>query len=148
MAQAEGEVLRTGQSLIELLGGLLQSRGLVSAAGRIRRKALCAALQAHAANRYEHSHLDALLSTQASVARVLAPGGLWLSLSGSTEGAPRDTGPPRRSARDIANAVECGTHVPVEHRGLEKHPAADALRERIDCDGGWDALLAAYSAAV
>ena len=30
------------------------------------------------------------------------PGGLWLSLVGSTEGAPRDTGPPRRSVRDIA----------------------------------------------
>ena len=35
-----------------------------------------------------------------------APGGLWLSLIGSTEGAPRDTGPPRRSARDIASAIE------------------------------------------
>jgi SAM-dependent methyltransferase len=42
----------------------------------------------------------------ALVARVLAPGGVWLSLIGSTEGAPRDTGPPRRSARDIASAVE------------------------------------------
>jgi SAM-dependent methyltransferase len=42
----------------------------------------------------------------ARVAGVLAPGGLWLSLIGSTEGAPRDTGPPRRSARDIASAVE------------------------------------------
>jgi SAM-dependent methyltransferase len=42
----------------------------------------------------------------ALVAGVLAPGGLWLSLIGSTEGAARDTGPPRRSARDIANAIE------------------------------------------
>jgi SAM-dependent methyltransferase len=42
----------------------------------------------------------------ALVASVLTPGGLWLSLIGSTEGAPRDTGPPRRSARDIASAVE------------------------------------------
>ena len=42
----------------------------------------------------------------ALVAGVLAPGGKWLSLIGSTEGAPRDTGPPRRSARDIAGAVE------------------------------------------
>jgi SAM-dependent methyltransferase len=42
----------------------------------------------------------------ALVAGVLAPGGQWLSLIGSTEGAPRDIGPPRRSARDIANAVE------------------------------------------
>jgi SAM-dependent methyltransferase len=42
----------------------------------------------------------------ALAAGVLRPGGLWLSLIGSTEGAPRDTGPPRRSARDIAGAVE------------------------------------------
>ena len=42
----------------------------------------------------------------ALVAGVLAPGGLWLSLIGSTEGAPRDTGPPRRSAREITSAVE------------------------------------------
>jgi SAM-dependent methyltransferase len=42
----------------------------------------------------------------ALVARALTPGGLWLSLIGSTEGVPRDTGPPRRSARDIASAIE------------------------------------------
>jgi SAM-dependent methyltransferase len=42
----------------------------------------------------------------ALVAGVLAPGGLWLSLIGSTEGGARDTGPPRRSAREIASAVE------------------------------------------
>jgi len=42
----------------------------------------------------------------ALVAGVLTSGGLWLSLIGSTEGAARDTGPPRRSARDIASAVE------------------------------------------
>ncbi len=40
------------------------------------------------------------------VANVLAPGGLWLSLIGSTEGAARDTGPPRRSIRDLADAIE------------------------------------------
>jgi hypothetical protein len=37
---------------------------------------------------------------------LLGPGGLWLSLIGSTEGAERDHGPPRRSLRDIATAVE------------------------------------------
>jgi SAM-dependent methyltransferase len=42
----------------------------------------------------------------ARVAALLAPGGQWFSLMGSTEGPPRDTGPPRRSARDIANAIE------------------------------------------
>ncbi len=45
-------------------------------------------------------------------------------------------------------AADGGTRVTLEHRGLERHTAADALRESIDGDGGWDALLAAYSAAV
>lgn len=37
---------------------------------------------------------------------LLGPGGIWTSLIGSTDGPPRDTGPPRRSARQIAEAVE------------------------------------------
>jgi len=41
-----------------------------------------------------------------NVAAGLVTGGLWLSLIGSTEGAPRDAGPPRRSARDVMNAIE------------------------------------------
>jgi SAM-dependent methyltransferase len=40
------------------------------------------------------------------VAGLLAVGGLWLSLIGSTEGGPRDIGPPRRSAHDIVVALE------------------------------------------
>ena len=40
------------------------------------------------------------------VASLLASGGIWLSLIGSTEGGPREMGPPRRSARDVANAIE------------------------------------------
>jgi SAM-dependent methyltransferase len=32
--------------------------------------------------------------------------GLWLSLIGSTDGPPREVGPPQRSARDIVIAVE------------------------------------------
>jgi len=42
----------------------------------------------------------------ARVAGLLAPGGHWLCLAGSTEGPPRDHGPPRRSARDLVEAVE------------------------------------------
>jgi methyl halide transferase len=42
----------------------------------------------------------------ARVAERLAPGGLWLSLIGSTEGPARELGPPRRSARDIVAAIE------------------------------------------
>ena len=40
------------------------------------------------------------------VAALLAPDGLWHSLIGSTDGPPRDAGPPRRSAADIIAAVE------------------------------------------
>jgi methyl halide transferase len=40
------------------------------------------------------------------VAELLAPDGRWLSLIGSTEGPPRDTGPPRRSAKEIVRAIE------------------------------------------
>lgn len=42
----------------------------------------------------------------ARVAELLSPGGGWLSLIGSTEGPPRDHGPPRRSALDVVAAVE------------------------------------------
>ena len=54
------------------------------------------------------------------VAAALAPGGLWLSLIGSTEGPPREVGPPRRSARDIAAAVEPAMEI-VELRSAEFH---------------------------
>jgi len=40
------------------------------------------------------------------VAELLSPAGRWISLIGSTEGAERDVGPPRRSARDIVQAIE------------------------------------------
>ena len=42
----------------------------------------------------------------AQFSKVLATNGVWLSLIGSTEGPPREVGPPRRSARDVMNAVE------------------------------------------
>jgi hypothetical protein len=41
-----------------------------------------------------------------NVAAVLIDGGVWLSLIGSTEGPPREVGPPRRNARQIINAIE------------------------------------------
>jgi len=40
------------------------------------------------------------------VSELLCDDGLWHCLLGSTDGPPRDTGPPRRSAQDIASAVE------------------------------------------
>ena len=47
----------------------------------------------------------------AHVAALLAPGGLWLSLIGSTEGPPRDVGPPRRSAREVVLAIESALEI-------------------------------------
>jgi methyl halide transferase len=41
-----------------------------------------------------------------NVAAALVDGGTWLSLIGSTEGPPRDVGPPRRSAREVITAIE------------------------------------------
>jgi SAM-dependent methyltransferase len=52
------------------------------------------------------------------VAAVLAPGGLWLSLIGSTEGEPREVGPPRRSAREVTEAIEPALEI-VELRSAE-----------------------------
>jgi len=54
----------------------------------------------------------------AQVAAALAPGGMWLSLIGSTEGPPREVGMPRRSAREVATAIEPAMEI-VELRSTE-----------------------------
>jgi SAM-dependent methyltransferase len=54
----------------------------------------------------------------ARVAALLAAKGLWVSMIGSTEGGARDTGPPRRTARDIADAIEPALEI-VELRAIE-----------------------------
>jgi SAM-dependent methyltransferase len=54
----------------------------------------------------------------AQVAAALAPGGLWLSLIGSTEGPPREVGPPRRSAREVVQAIEPALEI-VELRAAD-----------------------------
>jgi SAM-dependent methyltransferase len=54
----------------------------------------------------------------AQVAAILAPGGLWMSLIGSTEGPPREVGPPRRSAREITLAIEPALEI-LELRSAE-----------------------------
>jgi SAM-dependent methyltransferase len=61
----------------------------------------------------------------ARVAAALAPSGLWLSLSGSTEGPPRDMGPPRRTAREVIGAIEPELEI-MELRSAEFHPQAKA----------------------
>jgi SAM-dependent methyltransferase len=65
---------------------------------------------------FDQAEVRARFATR--VAELLVPGGLWLSLLGSTEGPPRDMGPPRRSARDIASAIEPALEI-VELRGIE-----------------------------
>lgn len=42
----------------------------------------------------------------ARVAELLKPDGRWVSLIGSTEGPARDSGPPRRSLREVIAAIE------------------------------------------
>jgi SAM-dependent methyltransferase len=54
----------------------------------------------------------------AQVAAALVPGGLWLSLIGSTDGPPREVGPPRRSAREVTLALEPALEI-VELRTAE-----------------------------
>ena len=52
---------------------------------------------------------DELSEQNVFAARVhacLDTSGYWLSLMGSTDGPPRDVGPPRRSCRQIASVVE------------------------------------------
>jgi SAM-dependent methyltransferase len=61
----------------------------------------------------------------AQVAAALMPDGLWLSLIGSTEGPPRDVGPPRRSAREVALAIEPALEI-VELRSAAFHTDAKA----------------------
>ncbi len=54
----------------------------------------------------------------AHVAAMLTPGGLWLSMIGSTEGPPREVGPPRRSGRQVMLAIEPALEI-VELRSAE-----------------------------
>lgn len=54
----------------------------------------------------------------AQVAAALAPGGMWLSMIGSTEGPPREMGPPRRSSREVTLAIEPELEI-VELRSAE-----------------------------
>ena len=54
----------------------------------------------------------------ARVAKLLTPAGRWLTLIGSTEGGPREMGPPRRSARDVMAAIEPSLEI-VQLRTME-----------------------------
>jgi SAM-dependent methyltransferase len=71
----------------------------------------------------------------ARVAELLSPGGVWLSIAGSTEGPARDHGPPRRSALELIGAIEPVLEI-LELRATEfqanvpTRPAAWMLRAR------------------
>lgn len=54
----------------------------------------------------------------AHVARVLGADGCWLSIVASTEGSRGDWGPPRRSARDVIEAMEPALEV-LELRSVD-----------------------------
>lgn len=54
------------------------------------------------------------------VAALLELGGSWLSIIGSTEGSPREVGPPRRTAREVILAIEPALEI-VELRSTEFH---------------------------
>lgn len=67
------------------------------------------------------------------VAEALRPGGMWMSLIGSTEGPPRDMGPPRRTACQIVEAVEPELEIVALEAGrfsLDIAPTAWVLRAR------------------
>lgn len=68
-------LLSGDDSLLEQLGGLVQTRGFTSRGGRLRRSELSRALVRHAAGRYEHPDLDWMLSSADRVQRLLTP--LW-----------------------------------------------------------------------
>jgi methyl halide transferase len=60
----------------------------------------------------------------ARVAAHLGRGGQWLSLIGSTEGGARDTGPPRRTARDVMSAIEPALEI-IELRATQFEAVLD-----------------------
>ena len=61
------------------------------------------------------------------IAEALEPGGLWIAVIGSTDGPPRDMGPPRRSARDVVLAMEPWFEILELVRGVIQ-PDEDPIR--------------------
>jgi SAM-dependent methyltransferase len=62
-----------------------------------------------------------------NVAAALVDGGVWLSLIGSTEGPAREVGPPRRTARDVMNALEPSLEL-LEFRSREFGVCGEQLK--------------------
>lgn len=82
---------------------------------------------------------DARTRFATRVGELLGPEGLWHSLIGSTDGPPRDYGPPRHSAHEIIAAVEPhfeilelrSTHFDREHHA-EARAWVLVARRRLD----------------
>lgn len=70
---ASMDLLTDQRTLLKEVGELLQSRGMTTSGGRVRRQVLAEALVRHAEGRYEHPELDTLLCDSARVARALTP---------------------------------------------------------------------------
>jgi SAM-dependent methyltransferase len=62
-----------------------------------------------------------------NVAAALVDGGIWLSLIGSTEGPSREIGPPRRTAREVMNAIEPSLEI-VQLRSREFGVCGEQLK--------------------
>lgn len=67
------ELLKDDRTLLPELGALLQSRGMTTVGGSLRKKAVVEAVVRHAAGRYEHPELDGLMTDPQKVSRVLGP---------------------------------------------------------------------------
>ncbi len=63
----------------------------------------------------------------AKLAGVLEPGGLYVAVIGSTDGPPREVGPPRRSAQEVARALEPHFEILELVRGVIR-PDEDPIR--------------------
>jgi SAM-dependent methyltransferase len=74
---------------------------------------------------FEEDHERAQFAQR--VAGGLEDDGIWLSLIGSTEGPPRDSGPPRRSAREVMNAIEPSLEI-LQFRSGEFGVCGDQLK--------------------
>ncbi len=72
----------------------------------------------------EDAHRDILA---AKLADALDPGGLYIAMIGSTDGPPRDDGPPRRSALEVVRALEPQFEILELVRGVIR-PGEDPIR--------------------
>ena len=82
-------------------------------------------------------------------ARLRAAAPARRSSGGSTATGPSRSDPDAFSEIEVTFTPEGdATRVTLEHRHLDRHTAAEALKEAVGSEGGWPGLLAAYAEAV